>query len=297
MVGAADVRTLDAVEPIRRTAFRRAIRRLRSSAPECAFFALRQAYRSVAPVVAHLSFLLTVPEMRRQTIGLLGQRLSWSVREWTGRRSVECSLCGWKGDRFRPHFNVGARTLREDALCPGCRALERHRSLGFFLNERLPKGRTAVVIDIGPIPALQERLQARPEISYVSVDLVSWNADAIMDAQRLGIADECADLVICCNVLDYVGDEPLALREISRVLKSGGFAVIQDSVGDAPATVEYGGPRGNDSYRVRRFGTDRRQRLSSAGLRVDEERFEFELAAETTRRFGIKPQVFWTLHK
>ncbi len=45
-------------------------------------------------------------------------------------RGVECPICGRKYRKFMPY---GYGEVRENALCPGCLSLERHRLLWLYL--------------------------------------------------------------------------------------------------------------------------------------------------------------------
>jgi ubiquinone/menaquinone biosynthesis C-methylase UbiE len=47
-------------------------------------------------------------------------------------------------------------------------------------------------------------------------------------AQRLPFADQRFDVVVCCNVFHYLRAAPRALREMRRVVRSGGRVVITD---------------------------------------------------------------------
>lgn len=48
-----------------------------------------------------------------------------------------------------------------------------------------------------------------------------------MDIQSMPFAENSFDVVLCNHVLEHVNDDLVALREISRVLKPGGFAILQ----------------------------------------------------------------------
>lgn len=49
---------------------------------------------------------------------------------------------------------------------------------------------------------------------------------SVGDIEHLDFSDKSFDLVLCIGVLEYLKDDFLALKEISRVLKKGGEAII-----------------------------------------------------------------------
>ena len=107
------------------------------------------------------------------------------------------------------------------------------------------------------------------------------------DGGRLPFADASFDFAACTETLEHVADANLALREMARVLKPGGRAVV--SVPDAlPEMVAY---RFYDLYRDDPFGHRRiytRGRIvravEAAGMRVYARRLRNSVEA-----------VYWTL--
>src|SRR5512145_1385729 len=58
--------------------------------------------------------------------------MRFSMILYRGNR-VECPVCGRHFSRFMPY---GYNKVRENALCPGCLSLERHRLLWLYLKNR-----------------------------------------------------------------------------------------------------------------------------------------------------------------
>ena len=54
------------------------------------------------------------------------------------RKERFCPLCGWRGYRFEPFGNP--RVHRQDAQCPVCGSLERHRAAHLLLKDRIGAG-------------------------------------------------------------------------------------------------------------------------------------------------------------
>jgi SAM-dependent methyltransferase len=75
----------------------------------------------------------------------------------------------------------------------------------------------------------------------------------VTDVTRAGLADRCADVVVCIDVLQVLDDHAALLAETARLLKPGGRAVITtwEGRGTAPG----------------RFPRDLRRLIKDAGLR------------------------------
>jgi SAM-dependent methyltransferase len=92
-----------------------------------------------------------------------------------------------------------------------------------------------VVIDLGCGPgAYTEALRARgAEVIPVDNDPEALTAGGsapegaiLANAEALPLPDQCADGVVCSNLLEHTPDPEAVLREIVRVLAPGGFAYI-----------------------------------------------------------------------
>ncbi|MBC7486855.1 MAG: methyltransferase domain-containing protein [Cytophagaceae bacterium] len=86
-----------------------------------------------------------------------------------------------------------------------------------------------------------------PNISYYTADwMVTLNSylqvipQYIMSVTDIKFDDNRFDYIICSHVLDDVDDDRKALREMYRVLKSGGQAIIAVPADlEMPVTVEF----------------------------------------------------------
>ena len=146
-------------------------------------------------------------------------------------RGRECPLCGARRRRFLPYGYV---TPREDALCPRCLSLERHRLLWLYLERETSLGTDRPgLLHAAPEVALMRRLRRLysdvPE-RYVTADLESPLADMHFDIQQMPLADGSFDVVICNHILEHVEDDRRALREIFRVMRGGGWGIILSPV-------------------------------------------------------------------
>jgi hypothetical protein len=188
-------------------------------------------------------------------------------------RSRWCPVCERRAARFLPYGAV----RRENAMCPRCGALERHRFVWLYLTRRsgLFAGGPKTLLHLAPEPCLERRLRRQLGEGYLSADLSNPRAMVKADIMALPFADGRFDVVYCSHVLEHVADDRLALREIRRVLGAGGWALILVPVHPGPTLEDAGvtDPRerlrrfGQEDH-LRRYGEDFPGRLCQAGFAV-----------------------------
>lgn len=185
-----------------------------------------------------------------------------------------CPICDGRYARFLP-FGLGGR---RNARCPGCGSLERHRFLWLYLRDelRLDRRRSRIV-HVAPEPPIVKALRRNRAVRHISVDGFDPNADRIADLTALPFADASFDIAICSHVLEHIEDDRAAMRELFRVLRPGGRAVVMVPIDlKRPVTYEdaaidtaaarnagFGHP-----YHVRICGADYPDRLADAGFAV-----------------------------
>lgn len=136
----------------------------------------------------------------------------------------QCSICD---EKFRKLLPYGFYS-RENALCPNCLSLERHRLMWYVLQNKTNFFTANLkVLHVAPEQAFLERFSKMKNLSYDTADLVSPIATIKMDIQDMPIDDNTYDVVFCNHVLEHVTDDHKAMTEIYRVLKPGGFAITQ----------------------------------------------------------------------
>ncbi len=137
----------------------------------------------------------------------------------------ECPVCEWK---FRKMLPYGVTERRENALCPKCLSLERHRLLWLFLKNKTTFFKEKkTVLHIAPEQCFLHLFRKQKNIEYITADLESPIADVKLDVQQMPFEENKFDIVICNHVLEHVEDDLKAMAEIYRVLKKGGFAILQ----------------------------------------------------------------------
>ena len=140
-------------------------------------------------------------------------------------------------------------------------------------------------------------LEGRDNIDYVTTDLEMSDVSLRMDITDLLFRDAVFDYVICSHVLEHVDDDRAAMREIARVLRPDGEAVIMVPILHTPdgRTVEdpaIVAPEDRERVygqrdHVRKYGRDFPQRAAQAGFAVRTVRVSDFTGAETAARHGL----------
>ena len=206
-------------------------------------------------------------------------------------RGRECPLCGARRRRFLPYGYV---TPREDALCPRCLSLERHRLLWLYLERETSLGTDRPrLLHAAPEVALMRRLRRLysdvPE-RYVTVDLESPLADMHFDIQQMPLADGSFDVVICNHILEHVEDDRRALREIFRVMRGGGGGIILSPVEERTRLF------GQSDHR-RVYGRDYASRLAEAGFEVEDRDYAAEFSAAERTLYALPADHIYIVRK
>lgn len=205
--------------------------------------------------------------------------------------AVRCPLCRGSFDAFLPAGR------REGAVCPGCGSRERHRASWLFLEERpdLLAGAESL-LHFAPEPYLRDRLAATPGLRYITADLVPGRADLPLDVTDLKLPDATFGAVLCSHVLEHVPDDRRAMRELHRILRPGGWAIVMvpldlrlESTYEDPSITE---PEGRlEAFlqfdHVRLYARDIAVRLREAGFRVEEVPVAERVGPERARRHGL----------
>jgi hypothetical protein len=156
----------------------------------------------------------------------------------------KCNLCGFKADRWLPRGHdypivkeleiIGAGKRFVD--CKKCGSSDRDRLVFKYL--KLVHEKTSLkskkLLHVAPEKSLSKKLEDSIGLKITRIDYRSkgykftYNKSVISgDVQNLPFDSESYDMVICNHVLEHVENDSTALNEIHRVLKTGGFAILQ----------------------------------------------------------------------
>jgi SAM-dependent methyltransferase len=216
--------------------------------------------------------------------------------------AVTCPVCDKSFRRFLPYGRI---TPRENALCPNCLSLERHRLIWLYLKERTSFFREKQrVLHIAPEACFIPRFERIHGNDYVTADIESPLAKVKMDIHNIPFDQNSFDVVLCNHVLEHVTDDIRAMNEIQRVLKPGGFAILQvpffspvpdKTFEDLSITDKREREKmfGQDDH-VRKYGKDYPLRIGKGGLAPFEDTFASELPESLQKKFGlVKEEVIY----
>lgn len=219
--------------------------------------------------------------------------------------NVQCPIDGRTYRKFLPY---GRLESRPNALCPSSLSLERHRLMWLFLKEKtdfftIPKK----LLHIAPELCFMQLFDRMENIEYISADIESPLAKVKMDVHDIPFEDASFDVVFCNHVMEHVEDDIKAMSEINRVLKPGGWAIIQSPVyPELEKTLEdpsITDPRERERMfgqndHMRKYGRDYGDRLRKAGFKVTEDHFLNELSEEVKKRYALpKEEIIYFCEK
>jgi SAM-dependent methyltransferase len=225
--------------------------------------------------------MLSVLLRLKKRFGYRFRQSMWSSLGRLGRRikrfglSSYCPICRSHVRRFLP---FGCVMQRPNALCPVCGSLERDRLVWTYMNQNktLFNGSPLKLLHFAPEPWFEERFSKTPHVDYLSADLNDPRAMVRMDITAIPEADNTFDAIYCSHVLEHIPDDRKAMSELLRVLKPGGWAILQVPVEDRDATFEDWSVQTpeererafgqNDHVRI--YGRDYQERLRMAGFQV-----------------------------
>ncbi|TSE07456.1 class I SAM-dependent methyltransferase [Aquimarina algiphila] len=203
------------------------------------------------------------------------------------------------GKSFSKFLPYGYGKQRENVLSPSTLSLERHRLLWLYLkNETDFFTTTSRVLHFAPEQAFYKRFRKLQHLEYTTTDLNSPLADVKADICNLPFKDNEYDIIFCNHVLEHIPDDTKAMKELFRVLKPGGMAILQipqdlnrattfedDSITDPQERAKIFGQYDH----VRVYGRDYFEKLRAIGFKVDEVDYTQKLSKDDVTQFCLAP--------
>jgi SAM-dependent methyltransferase len=247
---------------------------------------------------------LAIRHIPRKHLQLSGHFIARGLSVFYLGNEVKCPVCLHEYRKFLPY----GRKARENALCPNCLALERHRLLWLYLKQRTSLfNEKQRMLHIAPEYCFIERFESIETLDYITADLESPLAKVKMDIHQIPFDAHSFDCVLCNHVIEHVENDLLAITEILRVLKPGGWAIIQVPFFEPVPEKTFEDPAitsrsqrfkmyGQEDH-LRLYGKDYKQRLETCGFRVKEENFTGSLPRETVAQNALLPETIYVCMK
>lgn len=205
----------------------------------------------------------------------------------------ECPLCGYKAKDLSP-IGIDIPVLKEKQViggglrnggCYKCDSSDRERLVYVYLKEILNifNNKNLKILHFAPEKNLSKVLYKFGFEKYICGDLFTEGykyPDYVQNINVLNIPyeDHTFDLVICNHLLEHVPTDTEAMKELFRVLKLNGKAILQVPISkNSDKTFEdftVTDPKEREAVfgqfdHVRIYGQDYVDRLSSVGFKVD----------------------------
>jgi SAM-dependent methyltransferase len=161
-------------------------------------------------------------------------------------------------------------------------------------------------LHIAPEPCLAQHLAGKPGIQYVTADRDPASGEVCLDITSMAFATDSFDVILCSHVLEHIPDDASALANLHRVLKPGGWAMLQVPLDDARACTfeDHRVIEPSDRERlfgqadhVRVYGRDYQDRLRAAGFQVHVDEFAYGLDARLITRYALLPEPIFVCRK
>lgn len=221
--------------------------------------------------------------------------------------NVECPVCNRSYSKFLSYGSSIAH--RENVLCPGDLTLERHRLMWLYLKDHSDffTSNKLNVLHIAPEQCFHQRFKQQENLNYLTGDLVSPIADLHFDLHQIPLEENRFDVVFCNHVLEHVNDANQCMRELYRVMKPGGWGIMQVpqdfdreiTFEDSSITSEEDRERYYwQKDHVRLFGKDYPNWLENAGFNVEVFEKEKFYSTSQIKRFRLQEkEILYIVHK
>jgi SAM-dependent methyltransferase len=165
------------------------------------------------------------------------------------------------------------------ALCPVCYSSDRIRLLYLFLKSRTGIFKEPLsLLHIAPNDSIKKKLEENKQLDYLTADIDQEKVMEQMDITRINYPEGSFDVIICNHVLEHIPDDKTAMKELYRVLKPGGWAILQvpfskilDETFEDPSITN---PEDRERIfgqtdHVRIYGLDYPIKLQNAGFKLE----------------------------
>lgn len=162
-----------------------------------------------------------------------------------------CNVCGSSYSRFVPDLpssenknaldkNQVIAGYGEHILCPNCMSTARERLIIAYLKDKVNlEGKKVLHLS----PERKVSIYLREKAAVTTADLMPEIYMSIVkdvqrqDATKFTFTDNSFDILVANHILEHIPDDRKAMREMYRVLKPGGLAILQVPYSETIATT------------------------------------------------------------
>ena len=152
------------------------------------------------------------------------------------------------------------------------------------------------MLHFAPEVALERNMKGLAGLERTRSDFSSPLPAERIDITDIPFGDDTFDAILCLHVLEHIPAEDVALAELYRVLKPGGWAIIQSAF-DPELEHTYEDPSidtaeararayGQEDH-VRVYGRDYGERLAKGGFKVTVDDYAASLGPALVERYGL----------
>ncbi len=201
---------------------------------------------------------------------------------------------------FYTFLPYGYAIQRPNVLSPSTLSLERHRLLWLYLKSNTNLfTKPQKLLHFAPEQAFYKRFKKLKHIEYITTDLLSPLADVKADICNLPFKNNSFDFILCNHVLEHIPNDTKAMKELYRVLKPGGTAILQipqdyslektfedNTITDPKERTKIFGQYDH----VRVYGMDYFEKLRSIGFIVDANDYCKKLTTKEIDKYRLYPK-------
>ena len=215
-----------------------------------------------------------------------------------------CPICENELVAFAPYDKNHPYDLNR---CPYCKSLHRQRLVYLVMTSRLNDllNSNIKLLHFAPEPSLYDIFRNKNNIDYYPVDLKTEQYDRkniylrkIVNMEMIPYEDNAFDLIYNSHVLEHVSNDIQAMSELYRVLKPNGACVVMVPMSSRQKTLEkmeYNTPELRkkyyyQSYHLRLYGKDFKDRLASVGFDVEEVGAKDIVSLSDMAKYGLTPR-------
>ncbi|MBC2714885.1 MAG: class I SAM-dependent methyltransferase [Desulfobacteraceae bacterium] len=272
--------------------------------------------------------LRTVEAIAQKTIPfpvkLFLRKLNWrffylnlKIRNFArGRKTspkVFCPISETFFDEFVPLFKAydpGLSTCEQPRISPDSGARDGLRLQWLYLKNETELFKSNIrLLHFGPEYGFYKRFITMDNIRYFPVDKNNrkYSRDVgYADLAGLDFQTDAFDMIICNHILEHVDDDKQAIREMYRVLKPGGTAIITVPIDHSRSRSHEDASITNPKDREREFGQwdhlryyglDFHQKLASKGFTVKTVYYAKTFSSEDVAKFGLVNEPVFVCQK